>query len=159
MRQMPIVRSNPAQTAIVSVLTLAAITLLGLVLAYWTWAWLGPRPEPRAQDLTAPIGRTAAAGALFGRVPAGNAADAPTGLSIKLVGVVAAKGERPGYALIQVDANQILAVRAGEDVAPGIRLEKVFPDHVTLVRTGTSESLALVERRKPVPSPVPGAGK
>ncbi len=42
-------RSASGQTVLVSVLTFAALALLGLVLAYWTWVWLAPRPEPRAQ--------------------------------------------------------------------------------------------------------------
>ena len=159
MGEMPIVRLNLAQTAIVSALTLAALTLLGLVLAYWTWAWLGPRPEPRAQTTAEPTGRAASASALFGRVQNNQAADAPTGLAIKLLGVVSASEGKPGYAVVQLDAKQILAVRAGEIIAPGVRLAKVFPDHVTLERTGTQESLALAERRKSAPPPAPAVGK
>ena len=40
--------SNLAQTAVVALVTAAALALLGLVGAYWTWVWLAPLPEPRA---------------------------------------------------------------------------------------------------------------
>ena len=156
---MPIGRWNLAQTAIVSVLTLAALMLLGLVLAYWTWTWFGPRPEPRAEITAEPVGRMASANTLFGSVPRTQAAEAPTGLAIKLVGVMAATDGRPGYAVVQLDAKQILAVRAGEIIVPGIRLEKVYPDHVTLERSGARETVALPERRNSAAPPAPAAGK
>ena len=151
MGKMPIVRSNLSQTVIVSGVTLAALTLLGLVLAYWTWTWVGPRAEPRVEPMVETTGRLAGANALFGNLQASQGAEAPTGMAIKLVGVVSATGEKPGYALMQLDAKTVRAVRAGEEITPGVRLDKVFPDHVTLERTGASESLALVERNKPAP--------
>lgn len=152
-------RSNFAQSAVVSVLTLGALMLLGLVLAYWTWTWLGPRPEPRVETIPEPTGRMASATALFGRAQHSPGADALTGSAIKLLGVVAATSEGAGYAVVRLDAKQILAVRAGEDVAPGIRLEEVFPDHVILQRSGVRETLAWPERSKSAPPLVPGTVK
>jgi general secretion pathway protein C len=158
MREMPIARSNnPAQTAAVYAATFAALMLLAVVLAYWTWAWFGPRAAPRAEPMSEPVSRSTLASTLFGSLQSGPAAVAPTGLAIKLVGVVAASGNKPSYAVVQVDAKTILAVRAGEEIAPGIRLDKVFSDHVTLQRGGASEALALAERQKPVPAAAPGA--
>ena len=58
-------RSSLAQAAVVSLVTFAALALLGLVLAYWTWAWLAPRPEPRAQPAVTG-GRAEVAYGLFG---------------------------------------------------------------------------------------------
>ena len=158
MGKMPIARSNNTQTALASAATLAALLLLGYVLAYWTWAWLGPRPEPRVEPISEPAGRMAGASTLFGNAQVAPASTAPTGLAIKLIGVVSASGRKPGYALVQIDPKTIVAVRAGDDIAPGVRLEKVFPDHVTLQRAGTSEELPLAER-KPAPVIVPGARK
>lgn len=155
---MPIARSNnPAQTAAVYAVTFAALMLLAVVLAYWTWIWFGPRAAPRAEPVSEPVSRSTIAHTLFGSLQGGQAAAAPTGLAIKLVGVVAASGDKPSYAVVQVDAKTILAVRAGEEIAPGIRLDKVFADRVTLQRTGASEELALAERKKPAPAAVPGA--
>jgi general secretion pathway protein C len=157
MRQMPIARSNnPAQTAVVSAATVAALVLLAFVLANWTWIWFGPRAAPRAEPVVEPVSRSTVAHTLFGRVQGGQAAAAPSGLAIMLVGVVAAAGNKPSYAVVQVDAKTILAVRAGEEIAPGIRLDKVFADHVILQRAGASEDLALAERKKPPPAVAPG---
>lgn len=158
MPEMPIARSNhPAQTAAVYAATFAALMLLAVVLAYWTWIWFGPRATPRVEPMAEPVSRSAIAHTLFGIPPSGPSAAVPTGLAIKLVGVVAAAGNKPSYAVVQVDAKTILAVRAGEEIAPGIRLGEVFPDHVTLQRAGVSEELALVERKRPAPAGVPGA--
>ena len=159
MQAMQFRQSNFAQTAVVSVLGLGALMLLGVVLAYWTWTWLGPRPEPRVETSAEPTGGMAAASALFGRVQRGEGADAPPGSAIRLLGVVAAAGGRPGYAVMRLDAKQSLAVRSGEDLAPGIRLEKVFPDHVILRRNGVSETLAWPERGKSTSPLAPGIGK
>lgn len=143
-------RSSLAQTAVVSLVTLAALVLLGVVLAYWTWAWLAPRPEPRAQPLADPVGRVASANSLFGSVQRDQNIAAPTGIAIKLLGVVAASGGRRGYAVVQLEARQILAVHEGEDIAPGIRLAEVHADHVILERNGTRETLTWPEKNTSV---------
>jgi hypothetical protein len=150
MQSMPSGRSKRAPTAVVSVLVLAALLLLGLVLAYWTWTWFGPRAEPRIETAAEPIGRTVSASALFGRALDNQGAGTPTGLGIDLLGVMVATSAGPGYALVRLNTKQVLWVRAGEDIAPGIRLDEVFPDHVTLQRNGTRETLALPEQGKSV---------
>lgn len=140
-------RSSDVETAVVVLATLAALALLGFVLAYWTWAWLAPRPELRAQAAAAPGGRVASANNLFGSVQRDAHIAAPTGIAIKLLGVVAASGGQRGYAVVQLEARQILAVREGEDVAPGIRLAQVHTDHVVLERNGARETLAWPTKR------------
>src|SRR3972149_487100 len=129
-------RSGLAQTVLVSLLTLVAVVLLGAVLAYWTWAWFAPRAEPRLEAIAAQSGSVASAGAFFGGVPRTPETAAPTGIAIRLPGVVAASGGRRGYAVVQLEAKEILAVRDGADIAPGIRLAEVHPDHVVLERGG-----------------------
>lgn len=155
MRDISLDRSGLAQTAVVSLVTLAALLLLGVVLAYWTWVWFAPRPEPRAQPLADPVGRIASANSLFGSVRRDRNIAAPTGIAIKLLGVVAASGGRRGYAVVQLEARQILAVHEGEDIAPGIRLAEVHADHVILERNGTRETLAWPERKPSVKPTVP----
>lgn len=146
MRQFLLDRSNIAQTAVVTLATIAALAMLGLVAAYWTWVWLAPLPEPRA--LTAADTGTAAAsaGALFGSMRRERNSPVPTGIAIRLLGVVAATGGRRGYAVVQLEAKEILAVREGEDVAPGVRLAEVGTDHVILERGGIRETLAWPEK-------------
>ncbi len=159
MQDISLDRSSLAQTAVVSLVTLAALVLLGLVLAYWTWAWLAPRPEPRAQATAEPGGRVESAYGLFGSVQRDRNIAVPTGIAIKLLGVVAASGGRRGYAVVQLEARQILAVREGEDVAPGIRLAEVHTDHVILERNGTRETLAWPEKKTSAESPTPRISK
>lgn len=138
---MPSGRSNFAQTAIASVSKSGVLSLLALVLAYWTWVWCAPAPLPRAMEISEPAGRLAAAGNLFGQLPRGAHADAPNGLAVKLLGVMAAEPEGSGYALLQLDAEKTQVVRAGGYLAPGIRLEKVLPQQVILQRNGSRETL------------------
>ena len=147
MQAISLERSNFAQTAVVSLLTLAALALFGLVLAYWTWVWFAPRAEPRAEAAAGEAGNLASAGRVFGRVERNKNSATPTGIAIKLLGVAAASGGRRGYAVVQLDAKQILAVHEGGDVAPGVRLAEVLPDHVILERGGMRESLAWPERK------------
>ena len=66
---------------------------------------------------------------------------------------MAASGGRRGYAVVQLEAKQILAVHEGEDVAPGIRLAEVHADHVILERNGVRETLAWPEKKRRSPAP------
>ena len=151
MQALPFGRSNLAQTVLVSSLTLVAVALLGAVLAYWTWAWFAPRAEPRLEATAVQGGSVASAGAIFGSVPRNQEAAAPTGIAIRLLGVVAASGGRLGHAVVQLEGKQILAVHEGEDVAPGVRLAEVLPDHVILERGGMRETLAWPEKKGSAP--------
>jgi len=134
--------------------TFAAVALLGAVLAYWTWVWFAPRPEPRAEAAAVQSGSVASASAIFGTVQRVQSAAAPTGIAMQLLGVVAAAGSRRGYAVVQLEDKQILAVLEGEEVAPGVRLAEVNPDHVILERGGVRETLAWPQRSA-TPAPVP----
>lgn len=151
-------RSSLAETAIVLVLPGAAVVLLGLVLAYWTWVWLAPRPEPRAQAVADGGGRAEAANGLFGIEQSDRSIAAPTGIAIKLLGVVAASGDRQGYAVVEFEPRQIIAVSGGNDIVPGIRLAEVFADHVVLERNGARETLAWPEGKTSA-SPAPRINK
>jgi general secretion pathway protein C len=150
MQQLPLERSGFFQTAAVFAFTLAALALLGMVLAYWTWAWFAPRAEPRMPLASVDAGSTAAAGQVFGQAARDSAA--PTGIAMRLLGIVAASRGRQGNAVVQLDGKQILAVTEGGDVAPGIRLAEVHPDHVVLERGGARETLTWPDKR------LPGAG-
>jgi len=118
-----------------------ALSLLGLVLAYWTWTWVAPSPLPRATELSAPPGHLVAAGGLFGGVRGEAPTDASSGLAVELLGVIAGRPEGSGYAVLRLDARETRVVRAGGDLAPGIRVESVLPQRVILQRHGTRETL------------------
>ena len=138
-------RSNLAQTAGVALVTVAALALLGFVAAYWGWAWLAPRPEPRAQ-VAADKGGGTSAGLLFGVAQLDRSGAAPTGSAIRLLGIVAATPGHRGYAVVQLETKEILAVSEGEDITPGIRLAEVGIDHVILERGAVRETLAWPEK-------------
>ena len=133
-----------------AVLTGAALIALALVAAYWTWVWLAPRPAATAQPADA--GGSASAGVLFGNATQERTAAAPTGIAIRLLGIVAATGGRRGYAVVELEPKQILAVHEGDDVAPGIRLTEVKADQITLERNGRQETLTWPEKTRPVES-------
>jgi general secretion pathway protein C len=152
-------RSSLALTAVVSLATLAALALLGVVLAYWTWVWLAPRPEARVAPATEPAGGAVSARSLFGAAQRDRSAAAPTGIAIKLLGVVAATPGRRGYAVLQLEGQEILAVAEGEDAAAGIRVAEVHPDHVVLSRNGIRESLAWPQKKAAARPPAPRIDK
>lgn len=147
MQALSLGRSGLAQKALVSSLMLLAVALLGAVLAYWTWVWFAPRPEPRTEASAAQTGSVASAGAVFGSVPRKQGVAAPTGIAIRLLGVVAASGGRRGHAVVQLEGKQVLAVQEGGDLAPGIRLAEVRAENVILERNGVRETLAWPERK------------
>jgi len=160
MQAISLERLSFAQTAVVSLVTFAALMLLGLVLAYWTWAWLAPRTEPRAQVAAQAGGRVDTATGLFGSARRDHGA-APTDMSIGLLGVVAAKsshaGSEPGYAVLRIDAKQTVAVREGGEIEPGVRLAEVHADHIVLERGGVRETLVWPKQSKAAASAAPRA--
>ncbi len=155
MPEISIDRSSFAQTAIVSLATLAALAILGLVLAYWIGAWFAARPDPVTRG-PAEVGVTVAlASDVFGIAQREQNVAAPAGISIKLLGVVAASAGKRGYAVMQLDAKEILAVLEGEDIALGVRLTEVHPNHIILERNGLRETLAWPGKSSSTDSPLP----
>ncbi len=146
MRVISLERSNLLPTAVVSLATFAALVLLGSVLAYWTWVWLAPRPEPRTLATMPAAGRVRAAFGLFGIAQRGRSDAQPTGIAIRLLGLIAASGGEPGYALLRLDAKRTVAVRAGGEIEPGVRLAEVHADHIVLERGGVRETLTWPKR-------------
>ena len=144
--QLSIGRTEFAQTAVITVVTIAALGLLGLVGAYWTWQWLAPRPAPHVQAQAEPGGQIASALELFGSIQREGNVPAPTGIAIRLLGVVAAIQGRDGYAIVVLNGKQIVATREGQEIAPGIQLAEVATDHVVLDRNGVRETLAWPEK-------------
>ena len=145
-------RSSLAETATVMLSTLAVLAMLGFVLAYWTWVWIAPAPEPRAHPAGAET-HAANAGSLFGQARESGHPGAQAGTELRLLGLASASGKEPGYAVLQSGARQILAIRAGDEVAPGIRLEAVGVDHVVLVRNGARETLTWPAKNRPASLP------
>lgn len=149
MRAVSIDRTALPGTALVSLLDVFALACLAAVLAYWTWRWWLPSPEPSPGSAAA-IGDVGQATGLFGTA----AADAVVAAAgIRLLGVVAAGDGYPGYAVLQLDGRPLVAARAGTELAPGLRLLEVHPRRVVLERSGVRESLALPAPPAPTPPP------
>lgn len=135
--------------------------LLGLVCAYWFWKFTAP-PAVEAQ----PVDTTDAAYALdmirraawFGS--AGAVAPIPQpALELALRGVFAAR--EGAMAVIAVAGEPAVAVRAGDEVAPGVRLLEVRADHVLVLRHGVAHRLDLPEHKRlgaPPVTVIPRAG-
>jgi general secretion pathway protein C len=117
---------------------LAAAALLGVVLAYWSWAWLAPPAAARAPAATELSGGTSSAGTLFGTASEAVAASS----NVRLMGVLAASSGRRGQAVMRLDAKQSVAILEGEEVEPGLRLAEVHVDHIVLERNGARETIA-----------------
>ena len=150
------------QAFVGSVATIAALAVLGMVLAYWTWTFFSPQSELRSQALpTASYLGTGveAANRLFGNAPQGSSGGGAgaSGITFRLLGVVAAPGTRSGYAVLRLDAKRTVAVREGGEIEPGVRLSEVHADHVVLERSGQRETLAWVPQGKVLGSGMPGA--
>ena len=149
---------NLAATAIVWLVNAAAVSALGVAGAYWTWTWFAPRAEPRAQVSVAAVARLDAAYPLFGRVRANPGAATPVAAAIRLLGVIAASGAEPGYALLQLGSKPAVAVREGGEVEPGTRVVEVNAERVVLDRGGVRETLALPARGNGAPAEAKHAG-
>ncbi len=148
-------RSSLALTAVVLLATLAALAFAAVVLAYWSWVWLAPAPEPRAQPAAEPIAGTASAQGLFGTAQRERDAAAPTGIAVKLLGVVAATRGRRGYAVMQLEGGKSSRSRKARTSRRACRLAEVHPDHVILSRNGVRETLAWPEKKPPPETAVP----
>src|SRR5262249_46312581 len=110
---------------------------------------------PRAQAATEPDVRAESAYGLFRNVRRDGMVATPTGIAIKLLGVVASSSARSAYAIVQLEPRQIRAVRSGEDIAPGVRLAEVDADHVVLERSGARETLAWPDKNTTTESAAP----
>jgi len=123
----------------------AALALLAVVLGYWTWVGLAPAAAARAPAAPESVSSVASTAGLFGTATAG--AGAAASGSIRLIGVVAAWGERRGHAVLRLDGKTSVAVLQGEDIEPGLRLAEVHVDHVVIERNGAREVLAWPEKK------------
>ena len=101
---------------------------------------------------------------LFGNTPArpGTGPGAPaTTLAMILRGTLADSDPGSGVAVISDGERGENAYRAGESIAPGVKLARVYPDHVILVHDGAEERLTLARDQNLMPADIvrPGASK
>ncbi len=66
-----------------------------------------------------------------------------TSSNMKLLGVFAAIGSLPAFAIVSVDGKPAQPVQAGNEVASGVVMAEVHPEYVVLRRNGATERLNL----------------
>jgi len=132
--------------------TIAMIALFAWTGARVFWSLTLPAtPEaPTAVD-TEPsrVAQAVAARHLFGEAPQQGTRTTVTESTAKLYGVVTptAKGQ-PGIAIISVQGKPALAIREGEEIAPGLTLHRVLARAVEVSQGGGIQVLRLPERGK-----------
>jgi general secretion pathway protein C len=133
----------------------AFTVLLAVALAVTVTAWAleftsgrTPAEAVRAVPTGNPVARTQAAdiapiAQMFGARPGGAGAD------IRVVGVIAQGGQGRGIALLAVDGQPAMPIRAGDEVATGVTLAEVLPTGVVLNRSGATQEIRLAARPAP----------
>ncbi len=126
--------------------TLAAVLVLGYVIAYWGWQWLGPPPVPAAiAPPPEPFAPAIVSAPLFGRAdaptPAANA-PAPMQGDTRLLGVFAGS-DGTGHALFRLGDRGAVLVRSGEEIAKDVTLLEVRPSGVRIRDHGETRDLGL----------------
>jgi len=76
-----------------------------------------------------------------------------TMLSLQLFGIRAGEGAAGGAAIIANANNLQNTYLVGQEIMPGVRLEKVSPGHVLIRRNGVIEKLSLDKEKDNVSSP------
>ncbi len=116
--------------------TLAALTLLAFVIAYWSWQVFGPPPVNVLPATPGDPASVLLASGLFNRgaVTPSNGATSVVpqalGSDARLLGVFAEEGGR-GYALFRLSSGPKL-VATGQEIAPGVTLSAVRPDGIAV---------------------------
>lgn len=151
-----------------SLITLLLVLLLAKQLAGLFWvlvpvpksvAW-APAPGFIAPSAGKPVLNqdALAAAHLFGQYQASastaSLANAPdTQLNFTLLGILAGSKESESRALIAKEAGDEGAYAIGDDIAPGVNLQAIFPDRAILSRNGRLETLRL-DKDSPSNAPV-----
>jgi len=148
--------------AVPTAAAVAALLSLSWALAQGTWRIAQPGSPAVTREGAEPLDLSALTRVqLFGASgsPQAETSLAPTNLNLTLTGVVA----RPvgGCALVIVQGQPESAFCAGEELTPGVRLDKVERDRILIMRNGTLETVPLKDLDKqanliaPPPPPMP----
>jgi general secretion pathway protein C len=139
-------RSGAPANGAIGTLAIVALTLvLAFQLAHWTWVFVAP-----AQVATTPAGDAgvdmAAIAKLFGASPPSSATVASSS-GLRLKGVVAPDGGPIASAIFSTGSGRDIAVFVEREIAPGLKLLEVKPDHVIVSRNGVRERIDLEAAR------------
>ena len=139
-------------TWFVRALNAALLILAAVVCAHWFWMFAAPSvsaPPPSPVADTLRPAETLRRANLFGA--ASNSPQTPAARAdLVLRGIYANRDG--GMAVIALDRARTVTVRSGEELAPGITLERVLRDHVIVNQGGVSQRLELPQA-KPLDAP------
>jgi len=156
MRVWQIFSATPATTLIPWLGRLATLLMLALLAwvcagVYWSLsAPATPRPATGLETDPQRVVQAIASRHLFGMAAANAPAAATRGpVDFRLNGIIAAQAQgKPAYAILVPEGKPAQLVREGEEVAPGITLQRVLPREVELSRGGQTQTLSLPDRGK-----------
>jgi general secretion pathway protein C len=135
-----------AKHGFVGVVAIIALTLvLAFQLAHWTWVFLAPPQVAKTPDGDAGVDMAAIA-KLFGAAPPASATAASMS-GLRLKGVVAPDEGPLASAIFSTGTGKDVAVFVDREIAPGVKLAEVKPDHVIVSRGGVSERIDLEAAR------------
>jgi len=143
--------------------SVAALLSLSWALAQGTWRIAQPGSPAVTRAAAEPLDLSVLTRAqLFGQpaAPQSEVSLSPTNLNLTLTGVMARSVG--GCALVIVQGQPESAFCAGEELTPGVRLEKVERDHIVIARNGSLETVPLKDLDKhanliaPPPPPTTG---
>lgn len=82
---------------------------------------------------------------VFGETGAGGSADTAVATNSNIVvrGLIAAQGRRKGVAIVSLDGQPPVTIAEGEEIRPGVRLERVLSNQISINRQGVQESIFL----------------
>src|SRR5215831_1165787 len=129
--------------------SVAALLSLSWALAQGTWRIAQPGSPAVTRAAAEPLDLSVLTRAqLFGHpaAPQSEVSLAPTNLNLTLTGVMARSVG--GCALVIVQGQPESAFCAGEELTPGVRLEKVERDRIVIARNGALETVPLKDIEK-----------
>src|SRR5689334_12922015 len=146
---MAAIKSDKPRHGLVGVVAIVALTLvLAFQLAHWTWVFLAPPQVAKTPDGDAGVDMAAIA-KLFGAAPPASATAASMS-NLRLKGVVAPDEGPIASAIFSTGSGKDVAVSVDREIAPGVKLVEVKPDHVIVSRGGVNERIDLEAGRSVV---------
>jgi general secretion pathway protein C len=144
LRRQRLLRRVP-RTNVYTLAELALLTLLAVQCARLVWALVtpvGPVGDWRAAAVRAP-GGAVSLGSFdpFFRVAGGGGPVVVTSLTLKLFGVRQDEASGRGSAIIALPDGTQRSFAVGDEIMPGVKLEAVAFDNVTISRGGAAEQL------------------
>lgn len=141
-------------TWLVRLLNAALLILAAAVGAHWFWIFAAPAVTA---PMETPIAAAAHPAAVIQRAHLfGATANAPQAAPVRTDLVLRGIYANPdgGMAVIALDRGRMVTVRTGEEIAPGIKLERVLRDHVFVNQGGISQRIDLPQGQPLDVSPV-----